>query len=67
MASDFERSTSPESALAERLRLAQLATAVGIALTRAESLETTLSECARAMVDHLDAAFARIWTLDPAQ
>ena len=34
-------------------------------MTRAESLETTLSECARAMVDHLDAAFARIWTLDP--
>lgn len=53
-----------EQALAERMRLAQLITDVGIALTASLSLPAILSRCARALVDHLDAAFARIWTLN---
>jgi hypothetical protein len=55
---------SAERALAERMRLAQLATDVGIALTRSATLAEILSRCARALVDHLGAAFARVWTLN---
>jgi PAS domain S-box-containing protein len=58
---------SAERALAERMRLAQLATDVGIALTRSGTLEEILSGCARALVDHLEAAFARIWTYNEAE
>jgi len=40
---------------------------VGIALTRAAPLAEQLDEVARAIVVHLDAAFARIWTLRPGE
>ena len=36
---------------------------VSMAFGRAESLKTILGECSEAIVRHLDAAFARIWTL----
>lgn len=42
-----------------------LAKDVGVALTGAETLDEQLAFCTQAMVDHLDAAFARIWTLRP--
>ena len=56
--------TSPKQALAERMRLAQLIADIGIALTQNTSLQEMLARCARALVDNLDAAFARIWTLN---
>jgi PAS domain S-box-containing protein len=52
-----------ELALAERVRLASLVGEVGLALIQRESLKDVLSRCADAVVRHLDAAFARIWTL----
>ncbi|MBI3795886.1 MAG: PAS domain S-box protein, partial [Deltaproteobacteria bacterium] len=56
-----------EEALAERTRLAELGAEVGAALTQSDDLRSALHRCVEAMVQHLDAAFARIWTLNPAQ
>lgn len=53
-----------EEALQERTRLSTLMAAVGIALTERESLRPMLQQCAEALVNNLDAAFARIWTLN---
>src|SRR5262249_25458412 len=53
-----------EAALAERGRLATLTAEIGLALTRRQSLPQLLQHCAEALVRYLDAAFARIWTLD---
>lgn len=52
-----------EAALAERARLAAFRADVDIALTRSDSLQGILQLCAEALVQHLDAAFARIWML----
>ncbi|MBC7925619.1 MAG: PAS domain S-box protein, partial [Bryobacteraceae bacterium] len=52
-----------EVALAERARLNALGADVGAALTQVAELSESLQSCAEAMVRHLDAAFARVWTL----
>ncbi len=44
-----------------------LAVAVGAALTRGGPFREVLQHCTAAMVEHLDAAFARIWTLNEAE
>jgi PAS domain S-box-containing protein len=54
-------------ALEERVRLAVFGAEVGTALTQDTSLRDMLRRCAAAMVHHLDAAFARIWTLNHAK
>ena len=51
---------------AARDREGALSVAVGTALTRGGPLRQVLQACAEAMVRHLDAAFARVWTLDEA-
>ncbi|HEV7376985.1 MAG TPA: PAS domain S-box protein [Pyrinomonadaceae bacterium] len=51
-------------ALFERTRLAELNADVGLALTGSDSLDDMLRRCTEAIVQHLDAAFARIWTLN---
>src|SRR5262249_6604432 len=56
-----------EEAVAERARLASLAADVGIALTGADTLPGILRPCAQALVRHLGAAFARIWTLNESE
>lgn len=66
MRDDTRRKLAEESQ-AESVRLAALSADVSVALTRNESLHATLRLCAEAMVLHLDAAFARIWTLDEAE
>ncbi len=48
----------------EQTRLAAFAADVGKGLIGGNDLPTTLHDCAEAMVRHLDAAFARIWTLN---
>src|SRR6202043_2732089 len=53
--------------LAERGRLASLVGDVGMALTRGSTLKDILGSCTQALVQHLDAAFARIWTINEAQ
>jgi len=53
-----------EKELDERVRLASLSGEVGTALTESDSLSVMLERCAAAFVHHLDASFARIWTLN---
>jgi PAS domain S-box-containing protein len=55
-----------EFELAERAKLAALTADVGVALTRRDDLRKILHLCAEALVRHLGAAFARVWTLSPA-
>ncbi|MCF6155718.1 MAG: EAL domain-containing protein [Candidatus Brocadia sp.] len=50
--------------LAERMRLTTFVKDVSIALTRGSTLQEILCYCAEAVVNHLGAAFARIWTLN---
>src|SRR3954468_5692554 len=53
--------------LERRSRLASLTADVGLALTRSDDLRIVLQECAQAVVDRLDAAFARIWILSDSE
>ncbi len=50
--------------LVERMRLTAFVRDVGIALTEGNTLHEILRHCAEAIVNNLDAAFARIWTLN---
>ena len=52
------------SARRERTQQANLMAAVGTALTSTDALDEQLGYCAEALVSHLDAALARIWTID---
>jgi PAS domain S-box-containing protein len=56
-----------EQVLADRLRLEALRADVGVALGRGDTLPTLLQPCAEALVRHVGAAFARIWTLNEAE
>jgi PAS domain S-box-containing protein len=53
-----------EEALAERARLANFRADVDAALTQSDSLQNMMCRCTDALVEHIDAAFARIWTLN---
>ena len=53
-----------ETALLQRTRVATLAAEVGESLSGGLTLAEALDGCATALVRHLDAAFARVWTLD---
>src|SRR5262249_42467463 len=53
-----------EEARAESERLTAFTEGLGMALRDAATLEGMLQGCAEAMVRHLGAAFARIWTLN---
>jgi len=55
-----------EHEVAERTRQAELGAAVGAALTSDSLFTEQLHHCAEAIVQHLDAAFARVWTLNEA-
>src|SRR5260370_12644468 len=52
------------TAMYERIRLSAVRAEIGMALARQDTLRGMLHTCAEAMVRHLDAAFARIWTLN---
>ena len=60
---DIGERRANDRAREEHARLAAFGRDVGLVLSRAEELPVMLRQCAAAMVDHLDAAFARIWTL----
>jgi len=51
------------TAMDERTRISAFREEIGIALSRQEDLKGILHDCAGAIVRHLDAAFARIWTI----
>ncbi len=53
-----------EQSLEAQLKLSVFTAEVGIALTQNPTLAATLQKCCDAVVHHLDAAFARIWTLN---
>lgn len=64
VAADVTDRKFAEQALAEQLKLSSFTADVGIALTENRTLPETLQNCTNAVVRHLDAAFARIWTLN---
>jgi len=66
IARDITKRKNTERELAERARLAALQGDVGLALAREDSLRSLLQSCAEKLVEHLEVAFARIWTLDRA-
>jgi PAS domain S-box-containing protein len=53
-----------EADLAARAQLSAVRAAIGLSLTQAESLPQALRECVEALVTHLGAALARIWTVN---
>jgi len=61
---DITERRQAEAALAERMSLASLTAAVGLALTRSADSRAMLQHCAEALVQHLHGGLARIWTLD---
>ncbi len=61
-----EQSVERQRELEQRVRHADLGAAVGRALTDRAPLDLQLQRCAEAIFDHLDAAFARVWVLEPA-
>ena len=61
---DITERKQTEAVLKERLRLLALNAAVGQALIQGNDLTAMLQQCAEGFVEHLDAAFARIWTLN---
>ncbi|MEG3849876.1 PAS domain S-box protein [Microcoleus sp. herbarium19] len=66
-ATDVSDRKQAEQALAEQLKLSVFTAEVGIALTQNPTLTGTLQNCCDAVVLYLDAAFARIWTLNEAE
>ncbi|MCP4994218.1 MAG: GAF domain-containing protein, partial [Gammaproteobacteria bacterium] len=50
--------------LLKRMHLAAFGADIGVALTEGDSLQNMLHKCTDTIIRHLDAAFARIWTLN---
>jgi PAS domain S-box-containing protein len=63
---DITTRKQSESMLKERVKLAALGADIGVALTTTNTSTEMLRRCTEAIVKHLDAAFARIWTVDDA-
>ena len=61
---DITERSRAEAAICQRAQLSALGAAVGLALTSTDSLAGALQQCAEAVVTHMGAAFARIWTLN---
>jgi PAS domain S-box-containing protein len=60
---DITERKQAEERVVEHGRLAAVGADVGKALAESGSLQEILENCAEAVVRHLDAAFARIWTV----
>jgi PAS domain S-box-containing protein len=63
---EIEQRTRAEESLKERVRTSKLSTDVALALNAGTELQAMLQQCVELVVWHLDVAFARIWTLNPA-
>ena len=61
---DISERRASEQALARAAQLATMRAQVGLALNRSDDLNEMLQACTQALVDHLGATFARIWTLN---
>jgi PAS domain S-box-containing protein len=55
-----------EAQQARRVRQTAMRAEVAAALASGADLRDVLQRCSEALVRHLDAAFARVWTVDPA-
>lgn len=64
---DISEYKQTEAMLHERAVLAFLTGDVGLAFTRGGPLQKILQACAESIVRNLEAAFARIWTLNEAE
>jgi signal transduction histidine kinase len=64
---DLRQSEGLRHVLERRARASALSIAAGSALTAGGPLDHTLRVVAQAIVDHLDAAFARIWILNETE
>ena len=64
VARDVSARKAAEREQAERTRLTALRAAIALALADHENLQTSLQRCTEVLVDHADAAFARIWLVD---
>jgi PAS domain S-box-containing protein len=65
IARDITARRRSEAELARRIHQAAMGAEVGAALAEGEvPLRRALQRCAEAVVTHLDAAFARVWTLE---
>ncbi len=53
--------------LVQQMQIEMLGAEIGMVLARGDTLQTLLQPCAEAMVKHLDAVFARIWTFNQAE
>lgn len=60
----YSQAREAEVAHERRARAAALVADVGVALSEIADLPSMLKRVAEALVEHLDAAFARIWTLN---
>lgn len=60
---DISERKQAEELRAAHARQISVRADVSMAFSKEESLKTILGECSEAVVRHLDAAFARIWTL----
>ncbi|WP_322744289.1 MULTISPECIES: PAS domain S-box protein [unclassified Coleofasciculus] len=58
---DITERKQAEADFAERTRLAEFSSDVGLALTQSNTIQDILYCCTEAMVKHLEGAFARIW------
>ncbi|MBU2538679.1 MAG: GAF domain-containing protein [Proteobacteria bacterium] len=58
---------STDQRLQEQLSLLSLSAEIGVALTKSRDMTEMLQRCTELLVLHLDAAFARIWTLDTGE
>ncbi|WP_277926451.1 PAS domain S-box protein [Planktothrix sp. FACHB-1355] len=63
-ATDITERKRVEQELAERAKQSALRSDIGLALTGAGDLGAMLRRCCEALVEHLNAAFARIWTIE---
>ncbi len=61
---DITERKQAESALHERVHLAALGSAIGIALTQGDTLPDMMGRCADAFVEHLGIVCVCIWTLE---
>lgn len=64
---DIHDRKQAEALLVENSRQIALKADLGLALTQSGTLSSMLQKCAEAIVQHLDAALARIWLLNPTE
>jgi PAS domain S-box-containing protein len=63
---EIEQRIRAEESLKERVRMSTLNAEVAVALNAGDELQPMLQRCSELMVQHLEVAFARIWTLNAA-